>query len=481
MSFVNEAKKLSAAKETENGGMAYTTTGKACIDLFAILGSMREYDDTTIINKYMAARNENEELADRMVLYARDTREGLGERRVGKILLKKLADIAPQKVINNFDKIAELGRWDDFYCFENTQVEPEMWSFLQKTLTKDMNNYLSNKPITLLAKWLKSVNASSIETKRLGRKTAREFGISESKYRKILAKLRAYENVVEVKMSANKFNEINFEQVPSVAMKRYKNAFKKQSTAFQEYITKLVKGEAKVNAGALYPYDLVEQYMNYRCYKSNPITEAQWKSLPNFVEGNKNVIVMADVSGSMEGRPMATSVGLAIYFAERNTGTYQNLYMSYTDVPHFITIDPNKTLFDNVKFVQRAGVGFNTNLDGALKAVFDVAVKTQDVPEALVIISDNEIDYFWRNNNADDIVTKWQNKYDKVGLEMPKLIFWDVASRNDGTYLGRSENFKVSFCSGQSASTFQHLTALIEKSAWDAMVDILMQERYNFK
>lgn len=478
MGFLNEFDKATTRKETENGALAYTTTDSKMLDFFAAIGGMRERDEKDIISLYLAARNEDKELADKVILYSRDIRGGLGERRIGKILLKTLANIDPQKVIRNFQLFVDMGRFDDLYCLEGTQVEDEMWKFMKETILTDYSKAKEGKPISLAAKWMKSINTSSKESRRLAKKFCSISHMSEKAYRKILSALRSYTNVVETKMSANEWNTINYETVPSVAMKRYTCAFnRRDSERFIDFKTAVTKGEAKINATTLYPYDLIHDLI-YDGSTDRAIIEAQWKALPNYFKEGRNVVCCADVSGSMYGMPMAASIGLAMYCAAHNTGDYHGYFLTFTDIPRFFKLDENESLEKNVEKVSEE-VGYNTNLDGMLEAVFDMAVKAQESPEALLIISDCEIDRFnYDPRNYEDIVEKWTKKYKENGLVMPKLIFWNVSARQN-TFLSKHTNPYVSFVSGCSASTFSNLTQLIDLSAYEAMRAILDKYEFN--
>ena len=478
MSFLNEFDKATTRKETENGALAYTTTDSKMLDFFAAIGGMRERDEKDIISLYLAARNEDKELADKVILYSRDIRGGLGERRIGKILLKTLANIDPQKVIRNFQLFIDMGRFDDLYCLEGTQVEDEMWKFMKETILTDYSKAKEGKPISLAAKWMKSINTSSKESRRLAKKFCSISHMSEKAYRKILSALRSYTNVVETKMSANEWNTINYETVPSVAMKRYTCAFnRRDSERFTDFKTAVTKGEAKINATTLYPYDLIHDLI-YDGSTDRAIIEAQWKALPNYFKEGRNVVCCADVSGSMTGMPMAASIGLAMYCAAHNTGDYHGYFLTFTDIPRFFKLDENESLEKNVEKVSEE-VGYNTNLDGMLEAVFDMAVKAQESPEALLIISDCEIDRFnYDPRNYEDIVEKWTKQYKENGLVMPKLIFWNVSARQN-TFLSKHTNPYVSFVSGCSASTFSNLTQLIDLSAYEAMRAILDKYEFN--
>lgn len=475
---------------TENGAVAYASTGDACLNLFARIGGLRNASDNEIVRMYLDARAEDKELADNMILYARNIREGgIGERRIGRLLLKTLARKDASKVRRNLDTIVSAGRWDDLLIFIGTDLETDVLDFMSAQFRKDIVAMGKGETISLLAKWLPSVNTSSAETRRKARKVCAYFGLTERVYRKTLAKLRKYTNVVEVKMSANKFGSIDYEAVPSVAMTRYRSAFGRHDyKRFDSYINRVTRGEAKINASVTYPYELIEPYTGSVSWSSclstreDKVLEAQWKALPDYIEGNHDVVVMADVSGSMRGRPMATSISLGIYFAERNRGAYKNLLMTFTDKPTLYSLDPSASLYERANAVLQH-VGFNTNLDGALAAIYDKARVVGVAPEALVIISDGEIDCFMRQVGMDgleDIVERWQRRYSEIGVKAPKLIMWNVASRGQ-RYLSKKGNLGISFVSGSSAATFKELTNLITNDAVSAMIKILSKPAFQWK
>lgn len=480
--FTDGMSRMTDIKTTENGGYAYSSTGGgALLDFFSVVGGMRKRDEKDILDMYHAARAEDKELADKIILYVSNIREGgLGERRIGRILLKALAFLDRHKVERNFQTFVNNSRFDCLYALEGTPAETAMWQFMKDTLLKDAAAMKAGKPITLAAKWMKSINTSSAESKRLARKFCTIAGLSERTYRKTLAALRKYSNVVEVKMSSNQWEAINFEAVPSLAMKRYSAAFGKHCpNAFTQYKRDLTTGEAKVNAATLYPYDITHQFMYGSC-RDEEIAQAQWDALPNFFKEGRNVVCCADVSGSMSwggGMAMAASVGLAMYCARYNTGAYKGYYMTFTDIPRFHKLDESKGIKKNIREVMNH-VGYSTNLDGCLAEIFRVATMENDAPEALLIVSDEEIDLFMnRCPHWEDIVQKWVRKYREVGLECPKIIFWNCESRQN-TYLARHDNPYVGFVSGVSAGTFANLSQLIDLTPYEAMKAIL--DQYEF-
>ena len=499
MNFANVAMKETQVKKTENGAIAFNTLNSKLLDFFSTAGAMRPRSIEDIQRKFELAFNENREYAMRALFYTRDIRNGgIGERRTFRACLQWLSDNHPDLVEKNLHNVIFFGRFDDLYCLFDTRYgrnKEDVINVIAEVLQSDIQNMKERKEISLLGKWLPSANTSSKQTRTYARTIYNGLGITEKTYRKTLSILRKYLKVTEKLMSAKQWSEIQYESVPSYAMKNYRNAFKERdSKRFNEYLAALQIGEKKVNASTLYPYDLVHQYMNglngYGCWSAtkkmiDPVIEEQWKALPNYVSGENDFIVMADVSGSMYGRPMETSVGLATYFAQRNKGAYKNLYMTFTDRPHFVSLAGCTSLRDCVETVMKTDVGYNTNLEAAFNHILDTAVKNRvkanEMPKALVVISDMEIDRYSpardQYGRTYDFVGTMKQKFKMHGYELPKLVMWNVEARQD-TYLTQGED--VIFVSGQSAAVFKQLCGTLEgKTAYDFMIDTLNAKVYN--
>ena len=490
MNFAESVKNTTDTKLTENGAVAYSTRGNALTDLFAQIGALRPRAAHEIADKFAAAFAAYPLLATKMLFYAGNVRGGLGERRTFRICLKWLADNHPDIVKKNIGLIPYFNRWDSIFTLINTPAEEEMWKVVADQLNTDMAAVVAFKnsevpqSISLLAKWMPSETASSAQTRLVARRAIRKLGLPPRSYRKMLSALRKHLKVVEASMSAGDWKNIEYSQVPSYAMKNYYKAFNRHDPAgFAEYSGSLVKGEAKINASTLFPYDLVAKYLHGRRCVADTIVEAQWRALPNYVEGENNILVMADVSGSMTwngGRPMDTSVGLATYFAQRNKGVYHNLYMSFSESPSFITLREGCTLAEAVRTLTTTDVGYNTDLEKAfiriLKHALANEVPDAEMPKALVVISDMEIDRYIRTRGV-DFVDEMKKRFADCGYSFPKLVLWNVEARND-TFLTKSSDVIV--VSGQSASTFRELCRNIDgKTAWEMMIDTLSNPMYD--
>lgn len=484
MNFAEAAKKTTEFTLTENGAFAYNTAAQgALLDMFSVAGALRSRSEEEIIAKFKDAFAEDALLATKLLFYAGNIRGGLGERRTFQICLNWLAQNHPEIAIKNIMNVPHFNRWDILIkAYLGTDAEDQMWTVVEQQLRQDCHNYFEKQPISLLAKWLPSVNASSKITRQMAKIAYRKLHfLNEKEYRTVLHQLREYLKVVENLMSQGRWNEINYEAVPSKAMLRYRNAYaKKDNERFREYQQKLVKGEAKINASTLYPYDLVEKYSHcYHVSAVDEIIEAQWKALPNYLTESKNILVMADVSGSMLGRPMDTSVGLAIYFAERNQGDFHNLYMTFTDRPHYVLIKEEDSLAQKVHQVMHTDVGYNTNLEKAFETILATAitmnVSPENMPEALVVISDMEIDNYMHWYGV-DFVDEMKGRFEAKGYQFPKLILWNVEARKD-TFLTQSQD--VIMISGHSPSQFKALINCLDKSGYEVMLEVLNDPMYD--
>ena len=500
MNFATAMYREGTHKLTENGAAAYDSTAQgALLDLFSQIGALRPRTEHEIEQKFAAAFREDKLLATKMLFYAGDIRQGgLGERRTFRICLHWLAENHPTIVNKNIELIPYFNRFDSWFVLVGTKCESLMWETVAKTLTEDMKAYNASTakkivPVSLLAKWMPSENTSSAKTRQMAMKAMRALHLEPRKYRKMLSALRKHINVVERQMSAGEWGLIDYAKVPSYAMHNYGSAFAKHDhERFDAYLKSVSKGEVKINAATLYPYDLVEKYMNggYSgrrygdCFisdKVDSVVEAQWKALPNYLTKPMNAVVMADVSGSMTGRPMATSIGLAIYFAQHNTGLYHNQYMTFTDQPHFVNIKEGASLLENVQRVAAAGVGYSTNLEKAFQEVLDVAVANRvhanQMPKTFVVISDMEIDRYMRPGRHWDFLKVMEARYNAKGYALPRIILWNVNARKD-TVLSQDEH--TLFVSGQSASVFKQICQNLDGvTAYDLMVQTLNGPAYS--
>ncbi|MCK9482341.1 MAG: DUF2828 domain-containing protein [Bacteroidia bacterium] len=499
--FINDLRnELNKEKSiTENGAIGYATSGKKLLDFNFRLSSYRNMSEKEIFRDFMEAYTEDKIMAMRMLFYSRDIRGGQGERRLFRIIIKELAKIEPKTVEKIAHLISEFGRWDDLFCLFGTPVEDVVYGIIIAQLANDVVAEYRGKPISLLAKWMPSANASSSETKALARKFISRMGVTEKQYRKMLSSFRAHLNIVECKMSANEWSEIKYDQVPSKANLIYNTAFyNHDEERRKEFLTNVEKGKEKIHSGTNFPHDIVSkyglsEYLNYKRIRDKTqldrTLEAMWKALPNYGDGMNNTLVVADGSGSMYSKIGNTSISalavansLAIYFAERCTGEFKNNYITFSEKPQLVNLGEG-TLLSKLVIASQHNEVANTNI----QAVFDLILKTaiskklyqEDLPSTILIISDMEFDSAvgYRNNFNKTLFEGLASVYAQFGYKIPKLVFWNVMSRTL-TIPAQENESGVILLSGFSPSAI-NMALSNEVDPYKALVKFLNDKRYD--
>ena len=375
-----------------------------------------------------------------------------------------------------------VGRWDDLYVLNRTPLEKDMYKFMKKQFLLDLNC----KTPSLLAKWMKSENASSKESRYLALKTMQAFDMKPKMYRKALATLRERINVLERLMSEGRFDEIEFDKIPSRAGIIYRNAFARNDMTKARYEAFIKSKETKVNAGALYPFDIAHRaFRASRLPYDDPerlALQKYWENLPNYYgDREENGIAIVDVSGSMTGTPMEAAVSLGAYIAEKAHGPFANHFITFSAHPELVEFN-GVDITDKLNRCASADWGMNTNL----YAVFDMLLKValanktpqEDMPTRLYIFSDMEFDMAlqgWGNLffNVDTLVEGIAKKWAAHGYRMPDIVFWNLDARQDNIP-AIGEGF--SYISGFSPVMIEQV--LSGKTGLDLVMEKLNSERY---
>lgn len=453
---------------TENGAVGYRTTGKALLDINFAVASLRSANEGEIVRRFQAAFLENKVLAMKWLFFARDVRGGLGERRLFRTAMKYIAKYEPEMARKVVGLIPEYGRYDDLWSLlDDNELRPYVVEFVSQQLTEDVANSRNRKPISLLGKWMPSANASSATTKRYAKILRNALEMKESEYRRTLSALRRYTDVVEVKMSAKMWGEIDYEAVPSRANLIYNGAFlRNDEERRRAFLASLEKGEARINASTLFPYDIVHQYCNGgygRSPKSYDATiEALWKNLPDLVQGCGNTIVVADGSGSMMSRVGNSGVtalevanSLAIYFAERSSGEFKNKYITFSSRPQLVDFSRGQSLRDKISIALGHSEISNTNIEAVFDLILNTAIRNnmrqEDIPANILIISDMEFDCATTGRIGANLFKTIEAKYRGYGYKLPRLVFWNVNSRTN-TIPVRENDMGVALVSGFSVN-----------------------------
>lgn len=479
---------------TENGAATLKTTQSDCLDLFATIGAIRRESDEEIIARFMRAFAEDKDIAMKLLFFARDIRGGLGERKVFRVCLKWLSYNAPETVRKNLSYISEYGRFDDLLALFDTPVEKDMLELIREQLRKDIYSMNNNEEVSLLGKWLPSVNASNANTIKAAKKIARFLAMDDKGYRKMLTKLRAYIRIIENNLREKDYT-FDYDKQPSKAMFKYRGAFaRNDAERYNSFLNRVSSGEAKLNASTLAPYEIVEPCLNEywsRLPFMKDLTEeekkslnATWEALPDF-GSEANALAIIDTSGSMycdaKPLPAAVALSLGIYFAEHNTGTFKNHFIEFSREPELIEIK-GETFADKLQYICSFNKVADTNIEAVFDLVLSAAVNNNlpqaELPAKLIIISDMEFNTCVKNAGT----TNFNNakaKFETAGYKLPEVVFWNVASRNRQQPVTKKEQ-GVALVSGCTPRLFSQVVdgSLAAMTPYEFMLDVLGGERY---
>lgn len=502
--FLNGVKKATNFGYTENGAVKRVTSGSDLLNLFGMGAAYRTRSDADCIVLFQKAFAEDPIHALKCLFYLRDIRGGQGERRFFRVVTKWLAAHETEAMQRNLKYVPEFGRWDDLYVFVGTKLERKAFQMMEEQIKLD----LTCKTPSLLAKWLKSENTSSEESRMLANKTRAAFGLNHRQYRKMLSALRARINVVERLMSAGKWDEIEFDKIPSKAGFIYRNAFArhdiermKSEKSVRTYEDFMKDEKTTVNAKDLYPYEVVAKAYNltrgtgysywrsYNDYEIPNTTERNainkyWDNLKDYFNGcSLDALCMIDTSGSMWGNeasaPINVAISLGLYAAERARGPFAGHYISFSSRPQLIeTVGVD--FCDKVQRIYKTNLCENTNIEAAFDMLLNTAIRNgctqDDLPKSIIIISDMEFDsqrgYYGRRDNTlmENISTKWA----QYGYQMPHLVYWNVQARQNNVPMDVKDG--VTLVSGFSPVLFEQI--MKGKTAYDLMFDKLDSDRY---
>jgi len=464
---------------TENGMATNSTTLNDCVDLFFQIGALRGQDKQKKINAFVKAYSENPLTATKILFWARDVRGGAGERGTFREIITYMANSKTETLRKNLNLISEYGRWDDLLVLVGTKLETEALDLIATAL-KEGNG--------LAAKWMPRGNSKDRTKKRQASALRKHMKLEPKAYRKMLAELS---NTVEQLMCAKDFENIKYEHVPSKAMSDYMKAFSRNDlTRFQAYLESLSKGETKINAGAVYPYDITK---NLKYGSSNGASE-QWKALPNYMEGNnERVLPVVDTSGSMQtpagGSASVTcldvSVSLGLYISERNEGPFKDAFVTFSQSPQLQYL--KGSLSERYSQLSRCDWGYNTDLQAVFKLILNKAkrgnVSEDEMPTMILILSDMEFDEatgsgWGRDSSWNPTAQQMIEKiYADAGYKMPKIVYWNIQSRRSNNPV-QFDKQGTALVSGFSPALLTSLLAGKDLTPYSMMMEIIGTERY---
>ena len=502
---------------TENGMPAYKSTLSKVLDLFSD-GFSHRRNPSGVDKLVREAALENKELTLRCLFYLRDIHEGQGERAVFRQGMRTLLSMYPEFSRNLIyipvghcsESGKPYGRWDDLVALlgVNKEVDAEIYSIIRAQLAIDTALLEDGNiaKISLLAKWLPSVNTSSKRTRMIAKNLYQNLGLKDERsYRKILSALRAATNVLETKISKKDYT-FDYSKLPSRAIHKYRKAFERNDnvrfTAYHDALHKVLVhseksvADVKINTAGLYPYDVVRPILRPLGWGGgNNLSQTellqldnQWRSLRNYFEGtagNHNWLAVVDTSGSMfdsydknQVASIEVAISLGLYVAERNNGLFKNKMVTFSHLPSFIAVDDKWSLKDKLKHIAASEWAMNTDIEAVFDLVLKAAVShhipAEEIPEAIVIISDMQFDQCVSNRHCLNMI---RSKYEAAGYTCPKLVFWNASARANCSKPITRDKTGTILVGGCKPGMFEQVLA--SKSPEDFMKDILNGERYS--
>ena len=470
---------MTNASTTLNGGATNASSLNPVVDLFFQIGAMRGWDSASVVTAFAPAFNHNPEQALKVLFWARDIRQGTGERQIFRTVCQHLAGSHTEVMSRLIPLIPEYGRWDDLLVFisPDNSVAP-----CESTALSVITSALRSGD-ALCAKWMPREKSSKAG---IARKIRKSLGFTPKSYRKLLSGLT---QVVESQMCAGDWDGIEYGHVPSQAMRIYKGAFKRHSEErWASYEEGLSAGTEKVNAGAIYPHEIIGSYISeYQQMDIPAVSAAQWDALPNWLMNNPyRILPVVDTSGSMYGgygmqtsvKPIQVSVSLGLYIAERNNGPFKNCFVTFSEKPTMQVVS-GMNLSERVHSVSSAKWGYSTNLNGTFDVILAHAkrnrVSQDDMPNVVLILSDMEFDAGVDPNST--AMEHVRSAYSAAGYEVPKVVFWNLNARSGNVPVTFQEN-GTALVSGFSPAIMKSLLSGKDFTPEGIMMETIGGERY---
>lgn len=492
--FLKTMKSIDNYKLTENGAVSYKSTLNDVMDMFAFGGAYRNRSESDVWVLFSKAWDENPTLAMKCLFYLRDARGGQGERRFFRVVMKQMMELGGKfnhAVRAVLSYVPEYGRWDDLiYTAYNTPYWNDAMAIVKEQLGHDLESLItSNEGVSLLGKWMPSENTSSRETVKVANTVREYLDMSHKSYRKMLSQLRARINVLERLMSAQKWDEIHFDTIPSKAGLKYRNAFAHNEYLAARYEAFMKSKETKVNAGVLNPVDIAHQIFAASRRGADQTArnawQKYWDNLPDYYNGREeNGICVVDVSGSMTGTPMEAAVSLGAYIADKAEGPFKNHFITFSSNPHLVEFY-GKDIYEKFCRASSADWGGSTNIEATMNLILTTCERAHcKMPDRLYIFTDMEFNAATGNygygyqrgcyvSTPETLFEKIEHKFNSHGYKMPQVVFWNLDARNDTI---PAIGGRYSYVSGFNPNMIECI--LSGKTGWDLCLEKLLSARY---
>lgn len=490
MTFLENLRNEDNKTVTTNGENGYKSTLSDILDLSTEIGNSRFLDDETLFNKLIDAQNEDELLYAKLIFYARDVRQGGGDKRLGRFgLLGIYEEIDLSKIPLLVRLIAEYGSFKDViyllaYPSQDENKELALSQYLNSLLELDD----ANEQASLLAKYMPTETTKDTTMKTAYRKFMKYVDITPKEYRKRNTRIRKKLDIVETKLTEKRYEDIDYSHVPSQANLKYREAFfRNDGERYSDYLYRVDSGDEKINSSTLAPYQIVDKVR----YDDSDSLNTLWNNIPAPSNNGLEVLPVVDVSGSMTGLPMDVAISLGIFLSEHNEGQFKNHFITFSSEPKLKTIKGN-TIRNKVLNMQSSEWGMNTNLEKTFNLILKTAINNnlsqEELPESLLIISDMQFDEATGSYGFHSVPTpddtffeKMKHKFEQHGYKLPFLVFWNVGYGNTKPVVKTTKN--TILVSGFSQNIFNSicnldLNNLENYTPLKALLEILESDRY---
>jgi hypothetical protein len=503
---------FSGITKTDRGAITFQTSNSHILDFFSNVcrpfpDNIEERMDTLLY----ACFKENPLLALKCGFAKRDIRGngGAGERKVFEIFFRWLYRNYPNTALHNLKWIPHFGYWKDLHSHLEGMSD-RISSLYAIQLQKDLDLEGGEGSLSLCSKWCPSVNGSVQRKWGLCKEIAVKMGFSKSTWSRdmrvnVLTPLRKRLEIVESKMCANRWSDISYSKVPSIAMNIYRKAFQVHDPDGFETWQELVKdGKETVNASVLMPHQLVKNYCPQEslCIHSltytdvDKTTELQWSSLIDagraymddlkrnggVTDGNFMMLALPDLSGSMVGTPMMVSLGLSIYISKVCPEPFRDMMISFSEKPTVINLEGKDTLLECLQECSKSeNIGYNTNLQATFDLILKQCVKNS-VPQSkmvkkIVAVSDMQFDDAVVGGISMSNLNAISLKYKQAGYEMPQIVFWNVQCKNESP--AKKDERGIAMIAGWSKNIMTTIMKGEIPDPQSIMMDVLTSPRYD--
>lgn len=436
---------------SKNGALECASSGSALVDFNARATEFRNAHESVIFDAAVMAFAENPVDFVKLVFQTGDIKGGKGERRSFNICMDWLVATHPYIAMEVLSLIPEFTRWDNLVrhiVSENKEIREYATSIVVEQFKKDLDTVRASKEdemvhISLLAKWMPSLQTKKSSDKILVRHLLRSLHMQEREYRKALSELRSHLNIIEKAMSAKDYKAIDMTKLSSKQQLRYAKFFNRvMQEERHEYIQAVLRGEKKMNASVLNPLEIYHEYIKKSrgVVSYNEDYEALWSLISDKTAGNGNTLVIRDGSFSMKvgfirnsnATMLDAASAMAIYCAEHMTGPLKNKFITFSSRPQIVDLSECHTLAEKINHLFRYNDCTNTNIEATFDLILNAAIEgnlSQDeIPSYLLIMSDMEFDRArtFESRSRAVLFDLIREKWNAAGYEMPTLVFWQL-------------------------------------------------------